>query len=78
MKCVDVYPYAKVHVLPYLHQRVPHLSALNMRPHSNQFHASGLELPSFPDFSKLTTLILDNYGLGRWTIRFFESHLGIS
>lgn len=63
MKCVDVYPYAKVHVLPYLHQRVPHLSALNMRPHSNQFHASGLELPSFPDFSKLTTLILDNYGL---------------
>ncbi|RCN37912.1 hypothetical protein ANCCAN_16158 [Ancylostoma caninum] len=34
-----------------------------MRPHSNQFHACGLQLPSFPDFSKLTTLILDNYGV---------------
>ncbi|KAK5972461.1 F-box domain protein [Trichostrongylus colubriformis] len=34
-----------------------------MRPHSHQFHASGLELPSFPDFTKLTTLILDNYGV---------------
>ncbi|VDO30163.1 unnamed protein product [Haemonchus placei] len=63
VKCVDVYPYADVHVLPYLHQRLPYLSALNMRPHSNQFHASGLELPSFPDFTKLTTLILDNYGV---------------
>ncbi|KAK6033438.1 F-box domain protein, partial [Ostertagia ostertagi] len=63
VKCVDVYPYAKVHVLPYLQQRIPHLSALNMRPHSHQFHASGLELPSFPEFPRLTTLILDNYGV---------------
>ncbi|KAK6055642.1 F-box domain protein [Cooperia oncophora] len=63
VKCVDVYPYAKVHVLPYLQQRLPNLSALNMRPHSHQFHACGLELPSFPDFSRLTTLILDNYGI---------------
>ncbi|KJH41348.1 F-box domain protein [Dictyocaulus viviparus] len=63
VKCVDVYPYAKVHILPYLHSRLPHLMALNMRPHSNQFHTCGLQLPSFPDFSKLSTLILDNYGV---------------
>ncbi|WKY15537.1 hypothetical protein Q1695_000765 [Nippostrongylus brasiliensis] len=63
VKCVDVYPYAKVHVLPHLHERLPHLAALNMRPHSHQFHACGLELPSFPNFTKLTTLILDNYGV---------------
>ncbi|KAK6759606.1 hypothetical protein RB195_021284 [Necator americanus] len=63
VKCVDVYPYANVHILPYLQKKLPHLSALNMRPHSNQFHACGLQLPSFPDFSKLTTLILDNYGV---------------
>ncbi|KHJ98484.1 hypothetical protein OESDEN_01539 [Oesophagostomum dentatum] len=63
VKCVDVYPYANVHILPYLHKKLPNLSALNMRPHSNQFHACGLQLPSFPDFSKLTTLILDNYGV---------------
>ncbi|EPB79695.1 hypothetical protein ANCCEY_01239 [Ancylostoma ceylanicum] len=63
VRCVDVYPYANVHILPYLQKKLPHLSALNMRPHSNQFHACGLQLPSFPEFSKLTTLILDNYGV---------------
>ncbi|KAJ1368186.1 hypothetical protein KIN20_029265 [Parelaphostrongylus tenuis] len=63
VRCVDVYPYKNVHILPYLHYRLPHLAALNMRPHSNEFHSCGLQLPSFPDFSKLTTLILDNYSI---------------
>ncbi|KAJ1362118.1 hypothetical protein KIN20_021543 [Parelaphostrongylus tenuis] len=31
--------------------------------HSNEFHSCGLQLSSFPDFSKLTTLILDNYSI---------------
>ncbi|KAE9413436.1 hypothetical protein Angca_000554, partial [Angiostrongylus cantonensis] len=61
VKCMDIYPYENVHILPYLHERIPNLTTLNMRPHSNQFHSSGLQLPSFPVFTKLTTLILDNY-----------------
>uniref|UniRef100_A0A0K0DPK0 Leucine-rich repeat domain, L domain-containing protein n=1 Tax=Angiostrongylus cantonensis TaxID=6313 RepID=A0A0K0DPK0_ANGCA len=61
VKCMDIYPYENVHILPYLHERIPNLTTLSMRPHSNQFHSSGLQLPSFPVFTKLTTLILDNY-----------------
>uniref|UniRef100_A0A0R3Q0N3 F-box/LRR-repeat protein n=1 Tax=Angiostrongylus costaricensis TaxID=334426 RepID=A0A0R3Q0N3_ANGCS len=63
VKCIDIYPYENVHILPYLHERIPNLTTLNMRPHSNQFHSSGLQLPSFPAFTKLTTLILDNYSV---------------
>uniref|UniRef100_A0A1I7X674 F-box domain-containing protein n=1 Tax=Heterorhabditis bacteriophora TaxID=37862 RepID=A0A1I7X674_HETBA len=70
MKSVDVFTYSASHILVYLHERLPCLEALTMRPHSSAFFWSGLDLPSFPAFSNLTTLIIDNYNL-----RKFDFHL---
>lgn len=64
MKCLDVYPYSTSVPLELIHEALPDLNAMTLRPHGEGFFWDGLGLPEFPAFTILDTLVLDSVNLG--------------
>ncbi|VDP16478.1 unnamed protein product [Soboliphyme baturini] len=62
-KCLDLYPYDDVLPLNIVKKHFPDLEALILRPHSTEFFWTGMDMPYFPNFSHLKTLILENVTL---------------
>lgn len=73
LKCLDIYPYAKAAPLSLVQHYLPELTAMTMRPHATEFFWAGLDVPHFPDFKKLDTLLLDSINLGIYLSFMFQS-----
>lgn len=63
MRCLDLYPYHTEKALEQAFNSFPDLTGMTMRPHGQEFFWSGLDMYSFPKFTKMDTLMLDGFNI---------------
>ncbi|CAG9539357.1 unnamed protein product [Cercopithifilaria johnstoni] len=63
MRCLDLYPYNTEKALEQAFSSFPDLTGMTMRPHGQEFFWSGLDMCSFPKFTKMDTLMLDGFNI---------------
>ncbi|VBB29009.1 unnamed protein product [Acanthocheilonema viteae] len=63
MRCLDLYPYNTEKALEQAFSSFPDLTGMTMRPHGQEFFWSGLDMYSFPKFTKMDTLMLDGFNI---------------
>uniref|UniRef100_A0A915PXP1 F-box domain-containing protein n=1 Tax=Setaria digitata TaxID=48799 RepID=A0A915PXP1_9BILA len=63
MRCLDLYPYNTEKALEQAFISFPDLTGMTMRPHGQEFFWSGLDMYSFPKFTKMDTLMLDGFNI---------------
>ncbi|CAD5230087.1 unnamed protein product [Bursaphelenchus okinawaensis] len=63
LKSLDIYPYQEYVGLSLVHEYLPDLKSIGMRPHSQGHFFKGMSLPHFPKFRQLASLTLDSFFL---------------
>uniref|UniRef100_A0A8R1XRB0 F-box domain-containing protein n=1 Tax=Onchocerca volvulus TaxID=6282 RepID=A0A8R1XRB0_ONCVO len=63
MRCLDLYPYNTEKALEQAFSSFPDLTGMTMRPHGQEYFWSGLDMYSFPKFTKMDTLMLDGFNI---------------
>ncbi|CAD5234101.1 unnamed protein product [Bursaphelenchus xylophilus] len=62
-KSLDIYPYQEYIGLSLVHEYLPDLKCIGMRPHSKDHFFTGMPLGHFPKFRGLSSLTLDSFYL---------------
>jgi hypothetical protein len=58
---LDIYPYSHEVGASMVHEYLPELKNIAMRPHKSEYFFHGLALEHFPSFSNLQSLNLDSF-----------------
>uniref|UniRef100_A0AC35TSH9 F-box domain-containing protein n=1 Tax=Rhabditophanes sp. KR3021 TaxID=114890 RepID=A0AC35TSH9_9BILA len=68
IRCLDIYPYSDDVDTNVVHQYLPNLSGMSMRPHGAEFFWTGLDINEMPSFEGMESLLIENFNLNTKTI----------